>query len=112
MTAFAISLVSILGVVVAFHYLAVTRVIKEAFEASLAGMATVVDKNLTDREKESAVKSAGFALIKATFQIVWRFITCFAIGAVPILVFDLAGIVSASAILELMLRWTTSSEPP
>ena len=44
MTAFAISLVSILGVIAAFHYLAVTPVIKEAFEASLSGMATVVDK--------------------------------------------------------------------
>ena len=105
MTAFAISLVSILGVIAAFHYLAVTPVIKEAFEASLSGMATVVDKKLTDRQKETAVKSAGLALINATFQIVWRLIACFAVGAVPIVVFDLAGIVSTSATIELMLRW-------
>jgi len=105
MMAVVISLVSIFGATVAFHYLAVIRVMKEAFEASLSGMATVVDQKLADREKEAAVRSAGLTLVNATFQTAWRLLACFAVGAVPILVFDLAGIVSTGAMIELMLRW-------
>jgi len=100
-----LSVVPILLFILTFRRLAFISVSQHVLEITFSGLAAIANRNLTDEEKESAIRTAGVSLLKATFQILWRFTACFAVAVLPVALFDYLGVVSAQATMELMLRW-------
>jgi hypothetical protein len=105
MLAFAVSLLAILGFVLAFLHLDILTVSREAIGKARLGVMAILDDELSEKEKEAAVKLAGFALLKASFQILWRIIFCLMAAVVPIYFISEAGFISVDAVTALMLRW-------
>ena len=105
MLVFAVSLFAILGFIFAFVFLNVVSVSREAIGRARKGALAILDKTLSDEEKEAAVQSAGLSLLKASFDILWRLTACLAVATALIYLFDSVGIVTVDAVITLMLRW-------
>jgi hypothetical protein len=102
---FAVSLLAILGFVLTFVYLKIVPVSREAVGKARLGALAMFDNTLSEEEKETAVQSAGLALLMASFQILWRVAACLVVAVAPIYLIGAGGFVSTDAVTTLMLRW-------
>jgi hypothetical protein len=105
MLVFFVSLLAVFGFIFALVYLNVVPVSQEAIARTREGVFAMLDNTLSEEEKETAVQSAGLALLKASFEILWRVTACLVTAAAPIYLIDYAGFVPADAVSTLMLRW-------
>jgi hypothetical protein len=105
MLAFLVSLLAISGFILAFVYLNVVPVSKQAFTRTQKGLFAMLDNTLPEEEKETAVQSAGLSLLKLSFEILWRVTVCLLAATAPIYLLDYIGFVPADAVTTLMLRW-------
>lgn len=105
MLVFSVSLLAIIGFILAFVYLKIISTVQHAVTSARSGASAILDNTLSDDEKESAVQLAGLALLKASFQILWRITACLVVAAIPIYLVNALGFVSAEAVTILMLRW-------
>lgn len=104
MLVFGASLLAILGFAIVFIYLRVVQISRMAIQKSYSGVAAMLDNTLCEEEKEAAVQAAGLSLLKAAFQIFWRFVAALVAAVVPIYLLDVLGIVSAEVVTTLMSR--------
>ncbi|MEM6903933.1 MAG: sulfotransferase, partial [Pseudomonadota bacterium] len=100
-----VSLLAVAGFAVALWFGRILNVAQNALGEIAGGLTAITDKALDDDAKEAAVRRAGFALIKASFGILWRFALALAAAAVPIYLADALGLAIADAVFALMLRW-------
>lgn len=105
MLAFAVSIFAILSFVLALTYLDIPAISRDAIRKAQSGALAILDRKLSDTDKEAAVRSAGLALLKATFAIAWRILACLLAGALPVYVLSYAGLASTQQVFGLMLRW-------
>jgi hypothetical protein len=68
------------------------------------GIAAMTNAQLTDDDKEIAVRRAGISLLVGAWSVFWRFSLCFAMTYVPIFVADRLNIANERELFELMLR--------
>lgn len=104
MTAFA---VACLAVVIFAAVLAVTKIGRTAGMAvrlSTDGVSAIFDRDLGEDEKEARVRQSGLGLLVVAWGTAWRLAACLIGAAAPIYLADLAGLVSADAVLGVMLR--------
>ncbi len=100
----AVSLLAVLGFGLALWKFRIVPVAQKAVTAAMTGLSTMMDRELDDDAKETAVRGAAFALIGAALSIALRFAGALAIAALPILLFDALGLIESDAVLALMLR--------
>lgn len=79
-------------------------VVQNVLQQAYQGIATMTDPQLTDDEKETAVRRAGIALLIGAWSIFWRFGLCFAMTYVLIFLADRLQIANEGEVVELMLR--------
>ncbi|WP_375687576.1 sulfotransferase [Pseudooceanicola sp. LIPI14-2-Ac024] len=100
-----VSLVAVAGFGIALWKLAIVGIARSAIGAATDGVSSMLDSELDDDQKEVAVRRAGLSLIRSAFDIFWRFAVALAAAAAPIFLADLVGLVSADAVIDLMLSW-------
>jgi len=105
MLAFAVSLLAILAFALAFVKLHIVAVAKGIIDCARSGTLAMFDSTLSEEQKESAVQSAGLALLKASFDIFWRITASLLAAAAPVYLLGIVGLVTADAVTALMLRW-------
>ncbi|MEW8689980.1 MAG: sulfotransferase [Candidatus Thiodiazotropha endolucinida] len=105
MLVFVISLLAVFGFVFAFIFLGIAPMLRDAINETHTGISAIFDDNLTEEEKETAVKSAGLALLKKSFEILWRIALSLVAAAAPVYLSDKLGYVPAETVTQLMLRW-------
>ena len=99
-----ISLLAVAGFGVALWRCRLVAATERTVASSVDGLMSMLDSELDDRAKETAVRRAGFALIVSGFGLLWRSAVALAAAAVPILLADALGVVSRDAVLDLMMR--------
>ncbi len=100
-------LVSLVAVGIFAFGLYITRigsVARNVSQQAYQGVGAMTDTQLTDDDKELAVRHAGIALFIGAWSIFWRFALCFAMTYVPIYLADRLHIANKGEIIELMLR--------
>lgn len=102
--AIAVSLLSVAGFIIALWWTNIAGIAHKIVGASMAGVAALFDNQLSDDAKEAAARRAGVQLILGGLNLTWRIALALAAAGLPILLADLAGLASASAVLDVMLR--------
>jgi len=102
--ALSVSLLAVAAFGLALWKSGVVGVSQDAISNAFAGLSAMVDRELDDDAKELAVRRAAFTLLKAAFSIALRFALVLAAAAVPILLSNVVALVSADAVMGLMLR--------
>ena len=100
-------LISLVAVGVFAFGLYVTRigsVARNVSQRAYQGIGAMTDAELTDDDKELAVRQAGIALFIGAWSIFWRFALCFTMTYVPIYLADRLHISNEGELIELMLR--------
>ena len=100
-------LVAIVVVVLFGSAMALSRVVvsvQKLADFTVAGLSAMLDSSLNDTEKENAVRRAGIVLLTTSCQVAWRFILVLTCAALPILMFDAAGLVRMEKILRFLMR--------
>lgn len=100
-----ISLMAVAAFGLALWWGRIVPVARHALETAMAGLSAMMDSELDDDTKEIAVRRAGFGLIAASLNLLWRFCAALAAAAAPIFLADSFGLVSRDAVFALMLRW-------
>lgn len=100
----AVSLLAVIAFGLTIWWGRIVPVSRAAVGTTLAGLSAMMDSSLDDDAKEVAVRKAGFGLIIAAFNLLWRFALSLAAAAAPIYLAEAAGLVSSNAVFELMLR--------
>lgn len=100
----SISLLAIAGFGLALWWCKVAAATENALKSSMAGLTSMLDRELDDAAKEVAVRRAGIDLIVTSFGIFWRFCVALAAAATPILLADVLGLVPRDSVVALMLR--------
>lgn len=101
---FLVSLVSVGIFAFGLYINRIGNVAINILEHAYRGIATMTDTQLTDDDKEIAVRRAGIALFIGAWSIFWRFTLCFAMTYVPIYLADRLHIANEDEIIKLMLR--------
>ncbi|SBS30685.1 hypothetical protein MAQ5080_01745 [Marinomonas aquimarina] len=100
-------LVSVIAVGIFAFGLYITRIGQTARNVSqnaYHGIATMMDAQMTDEDKEIAVRRAGIALLIGAWSICWRFALCFFFTYAIIYLADWLHIASEGETIDLMLR--------
>ena len=100
----AVSLLAIACFGFVLHWSKVVEVAQTAMRSTLNGLSVMLDYELDDVAKEKAVRRAGFALVRASFDIFWRFGLALVAASAPIFLADWIGLASQDVIFGLMLR--------
>ena len=99
-----VSLFAVAGFAAALFWTRIVSVARNALATSMTGLSTMMDSDLDDDTKETAVQATGLALIKASFGILWRVLVALAAAAAPMFIADAIGLVEMDDVLALMLR--------
>ena len=105
LTAWIAALLSIPAFIAVFSALNVATTARAALDGAGEGVSAMLNPDLDDDAKENAVQQAGIGLLKSTFQIFWRFAATLIAAAAPVYLFDLLGLASFGATLDVMLGW-------
>lgn len=75
-----------------------------AVKLSVDGVSAIFDKDLSEDDKELAVRRAALSLLAVAWGIAWRMVLTLGAAALPIALADWAGLVPAERVMGLMLR--------
>ncbi len=99
-----VSLVSVSIFAFGFYLSGIGSAAKNVIQQTYQGIKTMTDRQMTDEEKEIAVRRAGFAVFLGAWAIFWRFSVSLAATYVPIYLADTFGIADQNDIISLMFR--------
>lgn len=103
-TSLFVSLLAVAGFAVVLWWTGITTTARSAITTATGGVSAMLDADLSDDDKERAVRRAGLGLLAAAFGLFVRFALALAAAAVPIYAAAAIGLTSADAVLALMLR--------
>jgi hypothetical protein len=98
------ALVAIVCFAIAFEGLGILSVARRAIQSGV-GATNVMRAALSDDEKEQAARAASVVLLQCFGSITVRSAAAVAASLLPLLMFDVAGIVDLSAVNDLLLSW-------
>ncbi|WP_420587430.1 sulfotransferase [Ruegeria sp.] len=104
MQAVLVSLFAVAGFICALWWTNIAGVARTVITASLTGVSSLFDNQLSDREKERAARQAGIRLLIGGGNIAWRIALALALAGLPIWLADRVGFVAGGAVLDVMLR--------
>jgi hypothetical protein len=78
--------------------------LKTIYQASVTGVTSMLDPELSEEVKETAVQRAAIALIYQSAQVAWRFMIALLSAWAAILAADRLGLASESQVLDVLLR--------
>ncbi len=104
MATWLVSLLAVAGFALVLGRMAIGAAGQRLMTAVMAGVSTMLDREMDDVAKERAVRSAGFALLGETGRLALLLAAAIAASALPIYAADLLGLVPAAETFALMLR--------
>lgn len=102
--ALLVSLVAVGLFAFALYISRIGSVARNVSQQTYQGVVAMTDTQLSDDDKELAVRHAGIALLIGAWSIFWRFALCFAMTYVPVYLAGRLHIANEGEIIELMLR--------
>ncbi|MEM0912885.1 MAG: sulfotransferase [Pseudomonadota bacterium] len=99
-----VSLLAVLAFCLVFTWLNIVQIGRKTTETLMSGVSAMMDPELTDDQKELAVRKAGFSLIIASFNLFIRFTLTLGAAALVIMGSDYFDLVDADNVFTLMLR--------
>ncbi|MBV6632248.1 MAG: sulfotransferase [Alphaproteobacteria bacterium] len=103
--ALIISLLAVIGFGAGLWLCRIADIARSAVNDITTGLCAITNSELDDDAKEVAVRRAGFALIRASFGILWRFALAIVLAAAPIYLAAFIGLTAVDDVFSLMLRW-------
>lgn len=82
----------------------IVQVARHVLQTTAHGISSMMDPELTDIDKETAVRRAGFELIRASYGLFWRFACALCAAGLAVVSADAVGLVSGGDVWALMLQ--------
>ena len=100
----ATALVAVLLFAAGLYATAIGKTANRAVSASVEGVSAILDRDLSEDEKEKRVQSAALALLSVAWGIAWRFALALGAAALPLALSDAIGLAAMEDVFALMLR--------
>ena len=101
----AASVLTVLFFLIAFHVLGLIAVARGALSQSRGAVAVMRDGDLSEDDKEAAVRRAALGLLRSTVSIIVRSVACLLISAIPVYALAAIGVTTPDDVLGFLSRW-------
>ena len=101
----AASVLTVLFFLIAFHVLGLIAVARGALSQSRGAVAVMRDGDLSEDDKEAAVRRAALWLLRSTVSIIVRSVACLLISAIPVYALAAIGVTTPDDVLAFLSRW-------
>lgn len=103
----AISIAAILAFVLVFHFAGIVSTASAVMATGRTASKVISDPEMDDLAKEKATQAAAFKMFGQSMSLMVRFAIVIGATFLPILVADLTGLASTSAVLGFLEQWET-----